>query len=265
MSERKANKQIYELSSKFAGTETVERVPRQLRKGVPDEYSKLLQEARAETNELVEQQLKKAAKRYVPKLYGILKDAGYEPFNARMIIVADCKSIWAKAYVETYLPTETKDQRKAVGAKKMVDKRRTKIETEKKNIKNALKPIIPDATDKEVDAVRKHPRLVGLAAASPETRARVAKAGGDAKYEQHPEEFSEMGHESADKWTKLKEQYQTLQVEIEDEEHKQIVNAYQESLAMRANGTGGYVLFIKNGDYEKVEATNGTPAKTVNK
>lgn len=266
MSERKvAKNQIYELSPGLIG-KIEERVPRQLRKGVPDEYSKLLQRARVETSELVEQQLKKAAKRFVPQLYNILKDAGYTPFNARIIIVADCKSIWTKTYVETYLPAETKNQAKAIGAKVMVENRRKNKQNRLEEIKDKIGPEAQNLDQKDLDVLDKHPKLVGLAAADQETRDRVAKAGGDGKRDKYGNEvFSEMGNESADKWTKLKEQYQTVKVAIEGEEHTQLVNAYQKSLIMRANGSGGYIIFVKNGEFERVEPSNGTPEKTENK
>lgn len=264
MSTRKSatKKQMYELSSELVGR-VDERVTHEMRKGVPDEYTKLLQTAREDTDKMVDERLERGAKIYVRKLYNILIDHEYTPLNARVIVLRDCRSIWTKDYVLQFLPEETKDPSKQKGGRERQRKNKQRLEQESKEKDKLVNQILPKGTEGEKKLAKDRiptPILRGLAAADQATRDRVAKAGGDAKYEQHPEDYSEMGKNGMESRWK-----HSAQVTIEQEEHQQIVTAYKASVSSRSDGTGAYILFIKNGEYEKVEPVIGNTPQSVNK
>ena len=258
-------KQTYELSTKT-----------EMRKGTPDEYRALLQTAIDDTSTMVraavqdsqdpkvQKAFEKSAKIYVPKLYDILIKYDYTPKNARVVILDDCRKVklWSKVYIVKFLPEETRDQSKRIGGKAAAKKREEGRQQELEQIREVVKPLLPKATEAELKLVKRigvDKLKVGLANAEEETRQRVARSGGEAKYDQHPEDFSEMGKKGMDS------RWHTAKVQIEDEEHRQIQAAYQESIMRRANGTGGYILFIRNGEFEKVEPNAGNAAKSINR
>lgn len=238
-------------------TAPVTQVTKVMRKGKPHEYTELLTKAKTDTGvmmdrayEIVTDEIQgKAARIYIPKLYAILIKHDYPPKNARQIITTDCEKMWSLSHVSRWMPGG-KDETKAKGGK-----------ASGKSRKAASKQKL----DKFVEEHKK--QLPGLANATPEVVQVVSKLGGDKLLDLYgPEHFKEMGERSADKWTKLKEEARTLQLHIETEEHRELVRAFEESLAARANGTGGYTLFIVNGEYNKVEAdVNGMSEKSVNK
>lgn len=238
-------------------TSPVTQVTKVMRKGKPHEYLDLLAKAKTDTNVMMEKAKdeveSKAASIYIPKLYAILIKYDYPPKNARQIITDDCvkpKGMWARSYVTEFMPDEVKDQTKAKGGKASGKSRKAKGE------------------QKLVEFVEDHKKhLPGLANAPKPVVQAVSKLGGEALLDLYGlEHFKQMGERSADKWAKLKEEVRTLQLHIETEEHRELVRAFEESLSARANGTGGYTLFIVNGEYSKVEAdVRGEPEKSVNK
>ena len=253
---------MYELSPELVG-KIDERVTHEMRKGLPDEYTRILQIAREDTQTMVDKELLRAAKIYVKKLYNILIGDGYTPWNARIIIVRDCRGLWGKDHILHQLPEETKDQSKAKGGKERQRRERARLEQESKEREKIVNEILPNGTDLEKETAKKKipiSTLRGLAAADKETRQQVAKSGGDAKYEQHPEDYSEMGKNGMESRWKY-----SGQIPIEQEEHQQIVTAYKASVSSRNDGTGAYVLFIKNGEYERVKPVIGNTPQSINK
>lgn len=266
MSTRTASKkkyqQIFELSPNIVG-KADERVTREMRKGVPDEYNALLNKARTDTDVMVKERLEKAARLYVPKLYTILIEADYPPKQARVVIKEDCRGLWSEEYVLKFLPDEVRDKSKQIGGRARQKKLREKLEIESKEKDEIIEQISPQVKGAEKKLLKKLPTqtLKGLAAADEETRQRVAASGGNAKYDQHPEDYSEMGKTGMEnRWGG-----KTLQLVVEQEEHQLFVNAYKESVQSRDDGTGAYTVDIKNGDIEKVEPIIGNTQQSINK
>lgn len=257
MSERKATrKQMYELSPDVIG-KTTERVTRQMRKSVPEEYNELLKTAIEDTHVMVRERWEKAARLYVRRLYDILRNNDYSPFNARVVVETDCNRLWSKEYVNKYIPSEAHDQKKINGGKATQAKRKIKVEQELKEIKDEVKDVLPDATDEDAKILKKHPKLkVGMAAASKEIRTRVATSGGDGKFQKYgPDAYSEMGQTGA------RNRYTTLQLVINNEEHLQLETAYRTSLAKRRDGEGSYTIWIESGEFSKVVPILESPNK----
>lgn len=188
----------------------------------------------------------KICKIYVPKLFNALtkSDNPLTPDQAGKQIIYDTvtdRHWWELGTVRQWLDEAAKDKKKSDAGKDGArEKHRREREIREKKIDEKMEQISHDSIKKEV----------GLHNASPETVARVARQGYDAVKEIEPNFHSNGGKKSA------LIQHGTGIIDIDDEIHMQLVQAYNRSL-VEQNGKfiGRYKIHIKNGNFEYAEPT----------
>lgn len=220
---------------------------------IPQEYIDLLENAQLDRDEEIKQEMKaagikatnKICKIYVPKLYNALtkSEEPLTPDQARKQIIFDTVTYrhwWELGTVIQWLDKAAKDQVKSdsgkLGAKRKHEKER---EARDKKINETIEKLSEDLVKKDV----------GLANADPATVQRVAKAGYDAVTKVDPNFHSNGGKASAAK------RYGNAVLEVDDEIHVQLVQAYNRSLVKQPDGryVGGYKIHIKHGKFEYAE------------
>lgn len=91
-------------------------------------YNELLQEARMKTDEAK----RAVAGQFVSQLYAELRKQGFSPFAARSQLLDDCVPMWDKETILHLLPSEAKEEAKAIGGRRSAEVRKEKSRSEKK-------------------------------------------------------------------------------------------------------------------------------------
>lgn len=248
MKPKVSRKLLYELSSNVEGKSKRPTVT--MVKGLPDEYKILLERAKLGTNNAVSNTWRECAKLYVPQLYKCLRNNGYPPNNAAVIVKDDAKSIWTLDHVLEFLPDEGKDAKRQKAGRKSAEKRKEIRSIESKKFKESVKDVLPTIEEIDEEIASKFEKIgennirkaVGLANASEEIRQRVAASGGDATHEKYgSEHYREMGK------TGMEHRWKTISVLITPDDHAQIVRAYKRS------DNGEYNIYIRDGKFDYAE------------
>lgn len=222
---------------------------------IPQEYVDLLANAELDRNNEIQEEMKaagikatnKICKIYVPKLFNALtkSDNPLTPDQAGKQIIYDTvtdRHWWELGTVRQWLDEAAKDKKKSdAGKSGAAEKHKREKEIREKKIDEKMVQISQDIMKKEV----------GLHNADPETVQRVARSGYDAVKEIEPNFHVNGGKESAAK------RHGTINLDVDDETHMQLVQAYNRSLVRQADGrmVGRYVIHIKHGNFEYAEPT----------
>lgn len=224
-------------------------------KRMPQEFWTVLDTANTERETKVNQ----VCKKYVPKLYKILrKDDLYTPEIARNLIIQHTVNVdelgrgfWKYETVMKWMPHEAKNRVKSLAA---IEGRR---QFKEKKIKQELEQeekVIKDVTEETAKEIEEEHKKSGLG--SPNVTKtqiqRIVKQGYKAAKKVRPNMESENGKMSA------AQRWGTINVLIHDEEHLQIESAWLESRKLNGGSYGLYTIRLNNGEFESVEPTRGS-------
>lgn len=211
---------------------------------VPKAFFTLLEEIKIERQNAIEAAQKRAndqtAIEYVQKLYWTLKDSGISIQNARRLVIYYTVTVnrwWALQTVRDEIPNEAKHQKNSESGKKSAEiKKARKLKIQREKEEQDIKEITKELKKKR-----------GFENMSEEELQATARAGYDKRKETQPDMESENGKLSA------AQRWGTILVTVDDETHDQFVQAYNQSVKKRANGTGEYIIHLKNGKLDYVE------------